>query len=94
MTSAQVAGALDYESSSVKRTTEATAFKLKVEFSREVDRRWIADIPAFAGVTVYHPVGNRRSSSHIPPYSYSQTKVRKNSDFFRTPGVSMNGAKS
>jgi hypothetical protein len=37
----------------VKRTTEATAFKLKVEFSREVDRRWIADIPALPGVTVY-----------------------------------------
>lgn len=28
-------------------------FDLKVEFDREVDGRWIADIPALPGVTVY-----------------------------------------
>ena len=37
----------------MKRTTQAEAFKLKVEMSREVDGRWIADIPALPGVTVY-----------------------------------------
>jgi predicted RNase H-like HicB family nuclease len=37
----------------MKRTTDTTAFNLKVEFSREVDGRWIADIPALPGVTVY-----------------------------------------
>jgi predicted RNase H-like HicB family nuclease len=37
----------------MKRTTEATVFDLKVEFFREVDKRWIADIPALPGVTVY-----------------------------------------
>jgi predicted RNase H-like HicB family nuclease len=36
-----------------KRTNAATAFNLKVEFDREVDGRWIADIPALPGVTVY-----------------------------------------
>jgi len=30
-----------------------TSFDLKVEFSREVDGRWIADVPALPGVTVY-----------------------------------------
>jgi predicted RNase H-like HicB family nuclease len=30
-----------------------TAFDLKVEFSRELDGRWIADIAALPGVTVY-----------------------------------------
>ena len=33
--------------------TKASAFDLKVEFDREVDGRWIADIPALPGVTVY-----------------------------------------
>lgn len=28
-------------------------FNLKVEFSREADGRWIADIPPLPGVTVY-----------------------------------------
>jgi predicted RNase H-like HicB family nuclease len=37
----------------MKRTTEAKTFDLKVEFSREDDGRWIADIPALPGVTVY-----------------------------------------
>lgn len=37
----------------MKRTKQATVFDLKVEFSREVDGRWIADIPALPGVTVY-----------------------------------------
>ena len=32
---------------------KATAFKLKVEFDRETDGRWIADIPALPGVMVY-----------------------------------------
>jgi len=36
-----------------KRTTRGTKFNLAVEFHREVDRRWIADIPALPGVTVY-----------------------------------------
>jgi predicted RNase H-like HicB family nuclease len=37
----------------MKRTTAATGFQLKVEFAREVDGRWIADIAALPGVTVY-----------------------------------------
>lgn len=37
----------------MKRPAAAEAFNLKVEFSREVDGRWIADIPALPGVTVY-----------------------------------------
>jgi predicted RNase H-like HicB family nuclease len=43
-----------------KRTPRTTskrggpaAFNLDVEFDREVDGRWIADIPALPGVTVY-----------------------------------------
>lgn len=36
-----------------KHAAEAGAFNLKVEFSREDDGRWIADIPALPGVTVY-----------------------------------------
>ena len=36
----------------MKRTPQAEVFKLKVEFSREDDGRWIADIPALPGVTV------------------------------------------
>jgi len=34
-------------------TKQGTAFKLKVEFDREEDGRWIADIPALPGVMVY-----------------------------------------
>jgi predicted RNase H-like HicB family nuclease len=37
----------------MKNTTKAKTFDLKVEFSREDDGRWIADIPALPGVTVY-----------------------------------------
>jgi predicted RNase H-like HicB family nuclease len=37
----------------VSRTAKPAAFNLKVEFDREVDGRWIADIPALPGVTVY-----------------------------------------
>jgi predicted RNase H-like HicB family nuclease len=37
----------------MKRTAKETAFNLKVEFDRETDGRWIADIPALPGVTVY-----------------------------------------
>ena len=36
-----------------KRASRATAFDLKVEFDREMDGRWIADIPALPGATVY-----------------------------------------
>jgi predicted RNase H-like HicB family nuclease len=36
-----------------KRTNEAAVFNLKVEFDREDDGRWIADIPALPGVMVY-----------------------------------------
>jgi predicted RNase H-like HicB family nuclease len=36
-----------------KRRTRAEALNLKVEVAREVDGRWIADIPALPGVTVY-----------------------------------------
>ncbi len=34
-------------------TKEATAFNHKVEFEREKDGRWIADIPALPGVMAY-----------------------------------------
>jgi predicted RNase H-like HicB family nuclease len=37
----------------MKHTTQASTFDLKVEFSREEGGRWIADIPALPGVTVY-----------------------------------------
>jgi predicted RNase H-like HicB family nuclease len=37
----------------MKRMAKATAFNLKVEFDRETDWRWIADIPALPGVMVY-----------------------------------------
>jgi len=36
----------------MKQATPKT-FNLKVDFSREEDGRWIADIPALPGVTVY-----------------------------------------
>jgi predicted RNase H-like HicB family nuclease len=35
------------------RTKRPAAFNLQVEFDRETDGRWIADIPALPGVTVY-----------------------------------------
>jgi len=37
----------------MKHTTRPKTFDLKVEFSREDDGRWIADIPLLPGVTVY-----------------------------------------
>jgi len=37
----------------MKHTAQAKTFDLKVEFSREENGRWIADIPALPGVTVY-----------------------------------------
>jgi len=37
----------------MKQAAQAEAFNLKVELSREDDGRWIADIPALPGVTVY-----------------------------------------
>jgi predicted RNase H-like HicB family nuclease len=37
----------------MKHRAHAEAFNLKVEFSREDDGRWIADISALPGVTVY-----------------------------------------
>jgi predicted RNase H-like HicB family nuclease len=36
-----------------KRVARPAAFNLRVEFDREVDGRWIADIPALPGVMVY-----------------------------------------
>jgi predicted RNase H-like HicB family nuclease len=35
------------------RTAKASVFDLKVEFDRETDGRWIANIPALPGVMVY-----------------------------------------
>jgi predicted RNase H-like HicB family nuclease len=35
------------------KTRPAAAFNLQVEFDREADGRWIADIAALPGVTVY-----------------------------------------
>lgn len=43
----------DGYTSRMKRAAKATAFDLKVEFDRETDGRWIADIPALPGVMVY-----------------------------------------
>ena len=43
-----------------KRTARVEAFNLKVEFAREVDGRWIADIPTLPRVTVY---GRARSQA-------------------------------
>jgi predicted RNase H-like HicB family nuclease len=37
----------------MKQANRAQALNLKVEFSREDDGRWVADIPALPGVTVY-----------------------------------------
>jgi predicted RNase H-like HicB family nuclease len=37
----------------MKNAAQAEAFKLKVEFSREDNGRWIADIATLPGVTVY-----------------------------------------
>ena len=37
----------------MKQAAQTQAFNLKVEFSREDDGRWIADIPVLPGVTVY-----------------------------------------
>ena len=37
----------------MKHAAQAESFNLKVEFSREDDGRWIADIPALPGVAVY-----------------------------------------
>jgi hypothetical protein len=37
----------------MKAAAKANAFDLKVEFDRETDGRWIADIPALPGVMVY-----------------------------------------
>ena len=43
----------------MKREPKPAAFDLKVEFDRETDGRWIADIPALPGVMVY---GRTRNS--------------------------------
>jgi predicted RNase H-like HicB family nuclease len=37
----------------MKQPPHAATFGLSVEFSREKDGRWIADVPALPGVTVY-----------------------------------------
>ena len=42
---------------------EAKALGLKVEFSRERDGRWIADVPALPGVTVYGRTRKRALAS-------------------------------
>lgn len=47
----------------MKHTTQAKTFDLKVEFSREDDGRWIADIPALPGVTVYGPTRRKALAS-------------------------------
>lgn len=46
-----------------KRNTKATAFNLTVEFDREVDGRWIADIAELPGVTVYGRTRKRALAS-------------------------------
>jgi predicted RNase H-like HicB family nuclease len=47
----------------MKRATQAKRFDLKVEFSREDDGRWIADVPALPGVTVYGRTRNKALAS-------------------------------
>jgi predicted RNase H-like HicB family nuclease len=42
-----------YNTSDMSSANKATAFNLKVEFDRENDGRWIADIPELPGVMVY-----------------------------------------
>ena len=37
----------------MKRIAAKAVYNLKIEFCREVDGRWIADIAALPGVTVY-----------------------------------------
>ena len=43
--------------------SQVTTFGLKVEFSREKDGRWIADVPALPGVTVYASTRKRALAS-------------------------------
>ncbi len=43
----------DGYTSRMKQAAKGTAFDLRVEFGRETDGRWIADIPALPGVMVY-----------------------------------------
>ena len=47
----------------MKYTTPAKTFDLPVEFSREEDGRWIADIQALPGVTVYGRTWKRALAS-------------------------------
>lgn len=35
------------------KTTVAEAFSLSIDYDRELDGRWLADIPALPGVTAY-----------------------------------------
>lgn len=37
----------------IMSTSLKATFPLRIEFGREVDGRWIADVPLFPGVTVY-----------------------------------------
>jgi len=37
----------------MRKPSTPRGFNLKVEFYREVDGRWLADIPALPGVTAY-----------------------------------------
>jgi predicted RNase H-like HicB family nuclease len=47
----------------MKRAAPAQSFNLSVEFAREDDGRWIADIPALPGVTVYGRARKRALAS-------------------------------
>jgi predicted RNase H-like HicB family nuclease len=47
----------------MKSTLRARAFSLKVEFFREDDGRWIADVPDLPGVTVYGRTRNQAQAS-------------------------------
>lgn len=47
----------------MKQAAPPKTFDLKVEFSREDDGRWIADIPALPGVTVYGRTRNQALAS-------------------------------
>jgi len=47
----------------MKQSAQAEVFNLSVELSREVDGRWIADIPALPGVTAYGRTRKRAVAS-------------------------------
>jgi len=47
----------------MKQVAKPREFNLKVEFLREDDGRWVADIPALPGVTVYGRTRKRALAS-------------------------------